>query len=187
MEPMSKKDFAVFAMTLKSFYPKEKNLLGNTQAMDAWHLQLQDLDYKVLMMVLNAWVATEKFPPTVADLREGYRTITGKEIGEWAAGWEKVQHAIRFIGFYREGEAMESFDKITRRCVQQLGYRNLCMSTMPETDRANFRMIYEQLAKREKKKDMLSLTMQENIQKIKELLNKDQNNPKIEQKEAENA
>ena len=57
---------------------------------------------------------------------------------------------------------------------------------MPETDRANFRMIYEQIAKREKKKDMLSLTMQENIQKIKELLNNDQNNLKIEQKEAEN-
>jgi hypothetical protein len=34
---------------------------------------------------------------------------------------------------------------------------------------------------------MLSLTMKENIQKIKELLNNDQNNPKIEQKEAENA
>lgn len=43
---------------------------------------------------------------------------------------------------------MESFDPITRQCVEQLGFKQICMSENISADRANFRMIYEQLAER---------------------------------------
>ena len=43
---------------------------------------------------------------------------------------------------------MESFDPITRQCVERLGFKQICMSENISADRANFRMIYEQLAER---------------------------------------
>ena len=43
---------------------------------------------------------------------------------------------------------MESFDPITRQCVERLGFNQICMSENISADRANFRMIYEQLAER---------------------------------------
>ena len=43
---------------------------------------------------------------------------------------------------------MESFDPITRQCVERLDFKQICMSENISADRANFRMIYEQLAER---------------------------------------
>lgn len=65
---------------------------------------------------------------------------------------------------YRIADAMDSMDGITKQCVERLGFQNICMSENINTDRANFRMLYEQLAEREKKNnqipDRLKLTMQ---------------------------
>ena len=52
--------------------------------------------------------------------------------------------AIRFCGMYREEDALGRLDEITRKCVQRLGFKNLCTSENVTADRANFRMAYEQ-------------------------------------------
>ena len=42
-------------------------------------------------------------------------------------------------------------DDLTRQAVKRLGFKNLCLSDNMQADRANFRMIYEQLAERKEK------------------------------------
>lgn len=39
-------------------------------------------------------------------------------------------------------------DAITRECVKRLGWKDLCMSENQTADRANFRMIYEQVQRK---------------------------------------
>lgn len=155
---MDKKQFATFAAALKTYYPKEQ-LLPNSQAMELWYRQLQDIPYIVAEASLNKWVATNKWPPTIAEIREMAMTVTAGEKMLWSDGWEQVQVAIRKYGSYNIPAAMESFDDITRQTVQRLNFRELCMSTNPMQDRANFRMIFEQIADRKEKAQMLPASL----------------------------
>ena len=146
---MDKKQFAIFASALRTYYPKEK-LLPNEQAMQLWFNQLQDIPYDVAEVTLNKWVATNKWSPSIADIREQAAGITQGEAKDWGDAWQDVLRAIRLYGSYQEGEALDSLDETTRKVVKRLGYKNLCFSEEIQVDRANFRMIYEQQAERDK-------------------------------------
>ena len=139
---MNKKEFALFASALKTYYPKEK-LLPNEQAMQLWFKQLQDIPYDLAEVTLNKWVATNKWSPSIADIREQTVVVTAGAVKDWGDAWRDVLRAIRIYGSYQEGEALASFDELTRKVVKRLGFKNLCFSEKIEVDRANFRMIYE--------------------------------------------
>ena len=162
---MNKQEFALFASALRTYYPREQ-ILPNQQAMELWFRELQDIDSKVAEAALRKWVATNKWSPSIADIRETASSVQSGDLPDWGDGWEQVLKAIRYFGTYRIPEAMESFDPITRQCVERLGFRNLCMSESPNQDRANFRMIYEQLAERKKKDAQLALPLKQAIQAI---------------------
>ena len=163
---MDKKEFAQFVMALKTYYPRE-NLLPNNQAMELWYRQLQDIPYQVAEAALNKWVATNKWSPSIADIREITATVQKGEIPDWGEGWEQVIKAISKYGMYQIREAMESFDPITRRCVERLGFRNICLSEDINQDRANFRMIYQQLAERKQKEQQIPVALSNLIESIR--------------------
>ena len=146
---MNKKEFALFASALRTYYPKEK-LLPNEQAMELWFNQLQDIPYKLAELTLNKWVPTNKWSPTIADIREQALGITKGRVKDWGEAWQEVLRAISKYGQYHELEALESMSETTRRVVDRLGFRNICLSEDIQVDRANFRMIYEQQAERDK-------------------------------------
>lgn len=151
-------------MSLKTFYPREQ-LLPNQQAMELWFGQLQDIPYEVAEIGLNKWVATNKWSPSIADIREMATSVTVGEIPDWGEGWERVLKAVRLYGSYDIPKAMASLDDISRQCVERIGFRNICMSENIATERANFRMIYEQLAERKKHEAQLPTKL---LQLIKE-------------------
>ena len=159
---MNKKEFALFASALRTYYPREK-LLPNEQAMELWFNQLQDIPYKLAELTLNTWVATNKWSPSIADIREKATGLTQGEAKDWGEAWREVLRAINIYGSYQELEALESMDETTRRVVERLGFRNICMSEDIQIDRANFRMIYEQEIQRAKENAQLP-------QKLKELM-----------------
>ena len=147
---MTKKEFATFAMALKTYFPRE-NLLPNEQAMELWFKQLEDIPYQVAETGLNKWVALNKWSPSIADIREMASELVNGELPDWGDAWEEVCKAIRCYGSYRALEALESLSPLARKATERMGFTNLCMSENPSADRANFRMIYENLAEREKK------------------------------------
>ena len=144
---MTKKDFGLFVMALKTYFPREQ-LLPNEQAVELWYRQLQDLDYRIAEAARNEWVATQKWSPSIADIRELAARIRFGEVPDWGEGWRKTMKAIRMYGYYRPEQAMDSLDDLTRETVRRLGFQTLCLSENQEADRANFRKIYEQLADR---------------------------------------
>lgn len=144
---MTKKEFAQIIMALRTYYPRE-NLIPNDQAAELWFYQLQDLDFKTTEAALNAWVATNKWSPSIAEIRAEALSIRKGEIPDWGEAWEKVRRAIHSYGFYNQPEAMASLDDLTRECVRRLGWREICHSETPEVTRANFRIIYENTARR---------------------------------------
>lgn len=146
---MNKKEFAIFASALRTYYPKE-NILPNEQALQLWFNQLNDISYDVAEVTLNKWVATNKWSPSIADIREQATDITQGAAKDWGDAWQDVLRAIRLYGSYEELKALESLDETTRKVVKRLGFRNLCFSEDIQVDRANFRMIYEQQLQRDR-------------------------------------
>ena len=169
---MDKKEFALFAAALKTYYPKE-SLLPNSQAMELWFRQLQDIPYSVAELALNKWVAPSKWSPTIADLREAAACVVNGEKPDWSEGWDMAVRMIKKYGSYNQAAAMNEMDKMTAETVKRLGYQELCRSTNIMADRANFRMIFEQLAERDQKQKQLSVTLQQLIEGVqrKELPN----------------
>lgn len=162
---MNKQEFGQFAMALKTYYPREQ-LLPNPQAMELWYQQLQDIPYNVAEVALNKWVATNKWSPAISDIREACSGVVNGAVKDWGEAWEQVIRAVRMYGSYEPLEAYKSMDDITRDCVKRIGYINICMSENIATERANFRMIYEQLAERKKKDAQIPARLMQAIQQL---------------------
>ena len=145
---MTRQEFATFAMALKTYYPRE-TLLPNQQAMELWFRELEDIPYQVGEAALRKWVATNKWSPSIAEIRELTTTIQHGEQLTWGEAWEKALNAVRRYGSYNRKEALDSLDPLTRKCVENIGYLDLCMSENIMVERAHFQKIFEIYSKRE--------------------------------------
>lgn len=166
---MVKKEFALFAAGLRTYYPNS-NMLPNTQAVELWYEQLADIPYEVAEATLKKWVAVNKWPPTIADIREQAVQIREGAPAEWGEGWAQVMKAVSKYGFYQKQEALESMAPITRRCVERIGWSDICMSENVAVERANFRMIYEREAEREKREAQIPEKTRQMIERTKQKL-----------------
>lgn len=160
-------EFKILVKGLKSAYPSP-NFLPDAESVKIWYQLLQDLEYQVVNVAIQKHILTSKFPPSIAEIREQSVTVSIGEKPLWSDGWEEVLRAIRKYGSYRESEALESMTEITRMAVQRLGFRNICMSENIMTDRANFRMIYEQIADREHAAKQIPMKLNNMIQSIQQ-------------------
>lgn len=167
---MDRKEFATLAAAIRTFYPKE-NILPNQQAMELWYRELQDIPYSVAETALRKWVATNKWSPSIAEIREAVTGISKEKIPDWSEAWENVLTAVRTYGSYQPQEAMASLDERTRSCVRRIGFRNICMSENISVERANFRRIYEATAERDAQEMALPAPLK---QKIAELFGSEQ-------------
>ena len=163
---MTKKEFAMLAMILQEVYAKE-NFLQTNVSKDLWFEMLQDIPFPVAQASIKKWILTNKWSPTIAEIREIAGSLMLGDSPDWGEAWKEVQLAIRRYGSYRIGEAIESLSPLTRETVERIGFRNLCMSENETADRANFRMIYEQLAKRKQTDALMPVNLKQLISEIR--------------------
>jgi hypothetical protein len=129
----------------------------NTQVPDgtvAVYLRLlQDIPVGDLQTVVDQAIATSRFLPTVAELRDMYRSLTtnvNQMDGEEA--WGLVQAEIRRIGSWGTPRFE---DERVAKAVQAMGWMNLCQSDAPGVERAQFMRIYNSMAQRAERIDKL--------------------------------
>ena len=151
---MDKKEFAAWAMALNTYYPRF-NPLPSKESMALWYRQLNDIDAKIAELILHKWAAQNKWPPTIADIREEAAELIGGSIPDWGAGWQEVVRALGAYGHWSPKEALESMSEITRETVKRMGWNHICESENTEASRAHFRDIYNELAAKKKKQDQL--------------------------------
>lgn len=165
---MNAQEFSTIAMAIRSAWPNA-NLMLDDKAKDVWYTMLVDLDYNACLVAIKEHMSTCRFAPSIAELRERCSNVTSVPVQSWGDAWEDVISAIRFCGMYREEEALQRMDAITRQCVKRLGFQNLCTSENITADRANFRMIYEQEQKAQKELRQLSPVLQEQKKSFQQL------------------
>ena len=163
---MTKREFGLFAAAIRTYYPRE-NILPNEQAHDLWFRQLQDIPFPVADAILAKWVATNKWSPSIADIRDSMAEIqNGGPADDWGEAWDQAMTAIRRFGSYDEDGALASLPPLTRETVRRLGYKSLCWSENQVADRANFRQVYEILSKRKVETDKIPLPVRETLKAL---------------------
>lgn len=163
---MTRQEFWQFAAAIRTYYSRE-NILPNEQAMELWYRQLQDIPFPVAEAILAKWVATNKWSPSIADIRDGVAEIqNGGPAFDWGEAWDQAMNAIRRFGSYDEDGALASLPPLTRETVRRLGYKSLCWSENQVADRANFRQVYEILSKRKVETDKIPLPVRETLKAL---------------------
>lgn len=164
---MDKQEFSTFAMAIRTYYPKE-NILPNAPAMELWFRELQDIPFPVAEAALRKWVSTNKWSPSIAEIREIAATVSHGEQLTWGESWEKLKAAVRKYGRVGEAEAMRSFDPLTRKCVEIFGYQQYCISDVNDemANRAHYQRIFESMAQREKTRQQVALPLQRTIERL---------------------
>jgi hypothetical protein len=145
---MNKNEFAAIAAALQTYYPRF-NLLPNRESMALWFQELSDIPAETLTAALRKWVSTEKWPPTIADLRGLCTNMVQGELPDWGEAWAEVTQAVRRYGWARPDDALASMSPQTRTAASRIGWLSICESENPEALRAQFRQIYESATTRE--------------------------------------
>lgn len=164
---MTPDKFVLFSAALKTAFPWA-NMFPNDAAMELWYLKLKDIPDDVASAVLDKWLETREKPPSIAAIRAEASIVMNGVQPTWADGWEQVRKAIGKYGYMRGEEALASMDELTSATVKRLGWQQVCESENVDTLRANFRMVFETMARRQKEDWLLSEHTQETLAEIQE-------------------
>lgn len=165
---MTKVEFAQFVDSIRTFYSKEK-ILPNQQAVELWYSQLKDIDFKVALAVLQQWTHTEKWSPSIADIRKRAADIVDGELMSYGEAWQLVLKSVWLYGSSQIEEALayiESFNPVAAKSARNVGYFDICMSENIANERANFRRIYEAECERVERDRVLSIELKEQIKAL---------------------
>jgi hypothetical protein len=174
---MNKVEFAKFAMALKECYPNHRDkLLPDDAARDTWYSLLNDIPMSIAEVVLKKWVTTQKWPPTIAELRELAAEIQHGRLPDWGEGWEQVLQAKEEARYtipkgyiervrkyltdtlgcdptayleYQEADPLDELDPITRKAVESIGWERILREDNSAMMMSIFRKTYETIANRE--------------------------------------
>ena len=106
---------------------------------------LADIPPESLQVAVDQAIATCRFLPTVAELRDTLHGLSAIGQLSWGEAWENVQSEMRRIGSYG---VPQFSSELTASVVRSMGWKTLCASENPATDRAQFRDMYNALATR---------------------------------------
>jgi hypothetical protein len=123
-----------------------------TESSPVYERMLSDLDYQTADAAVARLIATSKYPPTVAEIREAALTLHHGEVRAGGEAWRDVGEAIGRYGRLRvPGRDFTFIDPVVGECVDGLGWRELCESENATADRARFVELYDKLAARHRR------------------------------------
>jgi len=142
-----------------------------TEAMvSLWYELLGDIDFNLAKAAVKKLLLESPYPPSIADIRKrAVEILTPEEEKiDAAEAWGEVERAMRFYGFYREAEALESMSPRVAKVVRWMGWRDICLSEEPGVVRGQFLKMYEQVTEREQKEKLLPERLKADIKMLSE-------------------
>jgi hypothetical protein len=135
-----------------------------------WENMFSDVDYETCAWAVKRFISESVYPPTVADIRSRIADMTVIQGKTGIEAWGDVKAAIRKFGSYREKDAMDWLDGSTRKVVEAIGFKTLCMSENEMADRAHFLKVYDTLEKRQREDALMLPDTRRRLQERRDLL-----------------
>jgi len=136
---------------LTSAYPRQTL---NAENIEIYGVFLCDLDFDLAKMAVMRHVASSKFFPTIAEIREAAQKNVDTTPGLTEA-WGEVSRAISHVGFY--GSPEFSHEAITQT-VTAIGWQYMCQTELNDMGilRAQFLRLYEAKIKAAREQKVLA-------------------------------
>jgi hypothetical protein len=149
---MTQAETAKLVAVLLAAFPQSR---ATSQTSQVYERMLADMDYPAANAAVERLLASSRFMPSVAEIRETALAITVGEQKPGGEAWGTVLKAISAEGVYRKpGEDFRFGDAVTAKCVAAMGWENLCNSENQQADRARFTELYDKLAVHERRKQL---------------------------------
>lgn len=136
-------------------------------------MMLSDIPPQILEVAVKKLIMTNKFLPSIAEIREtayGIKgTVSGTAAPDESEAWGEVVKAIQSVGYY--GKPTFSHEAITA-AVNNIGWQDICTTPNEGTNtlRSQFRRAYQLAAQRQKdNQDNAVLGISPNNEKLKQL------------------
>lgn len=136
-------------------------------------MMLSDIPPSILSAAVKKLIITNKFLPSIAEIREvayGIKgIISGTAAPDESEAWGEVVKAIQSVGYY--GKPTFTHEAIAA-AVDNIGWQDICMTPSDRTStlRAQFRRAYQLAAERQKdNRDNAVLGISTNNEKLKQL------------------
>ena len=160
---MTFKEFGYIADAIKTYFPRD-NVLPTEHAMSLWYDGLKDLPYQVVNIALKKYVQTNRFAPSIADIREQAAQLNQNnqngDLNE-AEAWSLVLKAIRRSAHYSEEEFAKLPPVVQRAVSSPRQLRE--WATLEDVDgktltviQSNFQRTFRAEQQRERERNKLS-------------------------------
>lgn len=115
---MTREEFGKIVAGMKAVYTDPK-FLPDMHAIDIWYGFLRDLSNAQCQAAVSRYITTQKFPPTIAEIRE--MAVDNSNIGDdlrmvALEAWDKVRVAIH-NGSYGADEEYEKLTPLTQKAL----------------------------------------------------------------------
>jgi hypothetical protein len=138
---VTKADVAELVTMLMAAFPHAK---VSSATSGVYEMALVDLDKALGRKAVATLIATNRFLPTVAEIRETCVTLQHGRSRPGADAWGEVLAALKRYGYTRTpGVDFQFNDPLVLRAVRSLGWRELCGSDNSVADRARFIELYD--------------------------------------------
>jgi hypothetical protein len=149
--PMTDVEAQKLVTMLVTAYPNWISRLPADQqqtTMALYRRMILDLSYASANAAIERMIATSRFPPAIAEIREAVQTLELGPARTGAEAWGDVQLKFRQV----HPDSFPNFaDPVVERIVRSLGWREISLSENTTADRARFIDAYERVATTERR------------------------------------
>ena len=174
---MTKKETTQVLAAIISAYPNHDRF-ASEQAVEAmvgvWASSFQEDDAKIVQLAVAKHIQTNKWPPSIAEIRETIMTIQCPDLIPPDEAWIAVTDLLYVDEF---GHTTESLPAMIKKAVDAVGWstlrelrRSAYTGGKPGMDRVAFMDIYKPLYERERQRMQLAPGIRSTIDKMTEAM-----------------
>ncbi len=160
-------------------YPGKEQVYKKELTLDVWARALQDLPLAVVERAVTAWILSEPWPPTIADIRAKCYNLESDPDVTASHAWEQLLRALRHAYSPESQEIWDQLPGITKLVVG--GYAtfkawgNTETTSLQSVQRPMFIKRFEEYQRRKRKDAAIPMLFREPFPALPELAEK----PKI--------
>lgn len=165
---MERNEFSVLVKAMKAVYSDPK-FIADKDAFDVWYELLKDIPYAICQTAIHKYMVTNRFPPTIADIRQNATAIVEPETMSEGEAWSLVYKAICNSAYH----AKEEFDKLPKECQKAVGnptilreWAGLEITEVNTVIQSNFMRSYKVEVKRSQEYKQLPQSTREIVGKL---------------------
>lgn len=164
---MTRDEFKILVKGMKAVYTQQ-TFIPDADAFNVWFSMLEDIEYSVASVSIQVYMMQNRFPPTIADIREMSSNMKMGQQANASEAWDMVYKALCNSTYNSEFEFMKLPPMVQKAVgsASQLRQWAIDENFNAGVESSNFKRVYAQVQEREKKQAQLSIGVNDKIAEL---------------------